>query len=81
MSTLISVRARSLPSLMLKWSLSTLVCATLWFLYAKAYHSGKTKDDEEVSGTITVPEVAHDTEENEYVVCLLVPHGRLVWPN
>lgn len=35
--------------------------------------SGKTKDDEEVSGTITVPEVAHDTEENEYVVCLLVP--------
>ncbi|CAL3969281.1 hypothetical protein PZA11_006129 [Diplocarpon coronariae] len=30
-------------------------------------YSGKTKDDEEVSGTITVPEVAHDTEENEYV--------------
>ena len=36
---------------------------------------GKTKDDEDVSGTITVPEVAHDTEENEYVVCLLVPMG------
>jgi activator of HSP90 ATPase len=30
-------------------------------------YSGKTADDEEVSGTITVPEVAHDTEENEYV--------------
>ncbi|PMD58955.1 uncharacterized protein K444DRAFT_531805 [Hyaloscypha bicolor E] len=30
-------------------------------------YSGTTKDDEEVSGTITVPEVAHDTEENEYV--------------
>jgi len=30
-------------------------------------YSGKTKDDESVSGTITVPEVAHDTEENEYV--------------
>jgi len=30
-------------------------------------YEGKTKDDEEVSGTITVPEVAHDTEENEYV--------------
>ncbi|CAD6506051.1 BgTH12-06983 [Blumeria graminis f. sp. triticale] len=30
-------------------------------------YSGKTKDDEEVSGTITVPEVAHDTEEHEYV--------------
>jgi hypothetical protein len=37
--------------------------------------SGKTKDDEEVSGTITVPELAHDTEENEYVVCLLVSYG------
>lgn len=34
---------------------------------------GKTKDDESVSGTITIPEVAHDTEENEYVVCLIVP--------
>ncbi|KAI9049026.1 hypothetical protein LZ554_006874 [Drepanopeziza brunnea f. sp. 'monogermtubi'] len=30
-------------------------------------YSGKTKDGEDVSGTITVPEVAHDTEENEYV--------------
>jgi len=30
-------------------------------------YSGKTKDDEEVSGTITIPEIAHDTEENEYV--------------
>lgn len=30
-------------------------------------YSGKTKDDGDVSGTITVPEVAHDTEENEYV--------------
>lgn len=24
---------------------------------------------QEVSGTITIPEVAHDTEEDEYVVC------------
>ncbi|KAK2627244.1 hypothetical protein QTJ16_003210 [Diplocarpon rosae] len=30
-------------------------------------YSGKTKDDEDVSGTITVPEIAHDTEEDEYV--------------
>lgn len=30
-------------------------------------YSGQTKDKEDVSGTITVPEVAHDTEENEYV--------------
>ena len=30
---------------------------------------GETKDAEEVSGSITIPEVAHDTEEDEYVVC------------
>ncbi|PSS13015.1 hypothetical protein M430DRAFT_52204 [Amorphotheca resinae ATCC 22711] len=30
-------------------------------------YSGKTKDEDDVSGTITVPEVAHDTEEDEYV--------------
>ncbi|TVY82512.1 Uncharacterized protein LSUE1_G003155 [Lachnellula suecica] len=30
-------------------------------------YEGHNKDGEEVSGTITVPEVAHDTEENEYV--------------
>jgi activator of HSP90 ATPase len=34
---------------------------------------GRNAEKEEVSGTITVPEVAHDTEENEYVVCLIVP--------
>lgn len=33
--------------------------------------TGKTKDDESVSGKITIPEVAHDTEEDEYVVCSL----------
>ena len=32
---------------------------------------GKSKDGEDVSGTITVPEVAHDTTEDEYVVCSL----------
>lgn len=30
---------------------------------------GKTKDEESVSGSVTIPEVAHDTEEDEYVVC------------
>lgn len=30
-------------------------------------YEGHNKEGEEVSGTITVPEVAHDTEENEYV--------------
>lgn len=30
---------------------------------------GCTEKDESVNGTITVPEVAHDTEEDEYVVC------------
>ena len=33
--------------------------------------AGKNKDGEEASGTITIPEVAHDTEEDEYVVCSL----------
>ncbi|PGH08484.1 hypothetical protein AJ79_05973 [Helicocarpus griseus UAMH5409] len=28
---------------------------------------GKTSDDEDVSGSINIPEVAHDTEEDEYV--------------
>ncbi|KAI6245765.1 hypothetical protein HI914_05985 [Erysiphe necator] len=30
-------------------------------------YSGTTRDNEDVSGSITVPEVAHDTGENEYV--------------
>jgi hypothetical protein len=30
--------------------------------------TGLTKDGENVSGKITIPEVAHDTEEDEYVV-------------
>lgn len=34
--------------------------------------TGKTKDGESVSGTITIPEVAHDTEEDEYVVRSLI---------
>ena len=33
--------------------------------------AGSAKDEENVGGTITVPEVAHDTEEDEYVVCSL----------
>jgi hypothetical protein len=34
--------------------------------------AGKAPDADAVSGTITVPEVAHDTEESEYVVCSLL---------
>lgn len=30
-------------------------------------YTGKTKEGEDVSGTIMVPEVAHDTDEDEYV--------------
>ena len=33
---------------------------------------GSSKDDEDVTGSITIPEVAHDTEEDEYVVCSLL---------
>ncbi|KAI9811227.1 MAG: hypothetical protein M1827_005559 [Pycnora praestabilis] len=40
---------------------------TLYDVNLKLEYSGKTKDDEDVSGTITIPEVAHDTEEDEYV--------------
>ena len=46
-----------------------------------ADQEGKTKEDEDVSGTITVPEIAHDTEENEYVVRLFVPMGACARPN
>lgn len=37
----------------------------------EASQEGDTKD---VSGTITIPEVAHDTEEDEYVVRLIAPY-------
>jgi activator of HSP90 ATPase len=30
---------------------------------------GKTKNGVDVSGSINVPEVAHDTEPEDYVVC------------
>ncbi|MCJ1367686.1 hypothetical protein MMC16_006820 [Acarospora aff. strigata] len=40
---------------------------TLFDVKVQLEYSGRTKDDEEVSGTITIPEVAHDTEEDEYV--------------
>jgi hypothetical protein len=30
---------------------------------------GKLEDGTVTTGTITIPEVAHDTEEDEYVVC------------
>ncbi len=35
------------------------------------FSAGKIKNGEDVSGTISIPEVAHDTEEDEYVVCSL----------
>ncbi|KAJ5460250.1 uncharacterized protein N7458_001802 [Penicillium daleae] len=40
---------------------------TLYDVKLSLEYSGKTKDGEEVSGSITIPEVAHDTEEDEYV--------------
>jgi activator of HSP90 ATPase len=40
---------------------------TIFDLKLQLEYTGKTKEDENVSGTITVPEVAHDTEEDEYV--------------
>lgn len=40
---------------------------TLFDVKIRLEYNGKTVDDETVSGTITIPEVAHDTEEDEYV--------------
>ncbi|KAL6232562.1 hypothetical protein BDW75DRAFT_217534, partial [Aspergillus navahoensis] len=40
---------------------------TLFDVKLQLEYEGKTKDEEAVSGTITIPEVAHDTEEDEYV--------------
>ena len=62
--------------MMSNWLLSIQVCAVPYIYNVGAEWSGKTKDDEDVSGTITVPEVAHDTEEDEYVVRPLVPLRR-----
>ncbi|KAL6717517.1 Co-chaperone [Lecanora helva] len=40
---------------------------TLFDVKLQLEYEGTTKDAEDVSGTITIPEVAHDTEEDEYV--------------
>lgn len=40
---------------------------TLFDVKIRLEFNGKTADGKDVSGTITVPEVAHDTEEDEYV--------------
>ncbi|MCJ1225895.1 hypothetical protein MMC12_002544 [Toensbergia leucococca] len=40
---------------------------TLFDVKLKLEYEGTTKEGENVSGTITIPEVAHDTEEDEYV--------------
>ena len=44
---------------------------TLFDVKLQLEYEGKTEDEEDVGGTITIPEVAHDTEEDEYVVCSL----------
>lgn len=56
---------------------------TLFDVKLQLEYSGKTKegeDGEDVSGTISVPEVAHDTEEDEYVVCPPAPHFLVLSP-
>lgn len=40
---------------------------TLFDVKIRLEFKGKTADDQNVSGTITIPEAAHDTEEDEYV--------------
>lgn len=41
---------------------------TLFDVSVKLEFEGKINDDEDVTGNITIPEVAHDTELDEYVV-------------
>ncbi|KAH7036713.1 Aha1domain family protein [Macrophomina phaseolina] len=40
---------------------------TIFDVKLQLEYSGKNKEGEAASGTITVPEIAHDTEEDEYV--------------
>ncbi|KAL9640218.1 MAG: hypothetical protein Q9164_000405 [Protoblastenia rupestris] len=40
---------------------------TLFDVKLQLEYEGSTKEEEDVSGSITIPEVAHDTEEDEYV--------------
>ncbi|KAL8990840.1 MAG: hypothetical protein Q9177_000606 [Variospora cf. flavescens] len=40
---------------------------TLFDVKVQLEYEGKTEDEEDVSGTVTIPEVAHDTEADEYV--------------
>lgn len=42
--------------------------------------AGQAPGADTVSGSITVPEVAHDTEESEYVVCPLLSYPCLLAP-
>ena len=44
--------------------------------FSDATDLGSTEDDSDVTGSITIPEVAHDTEEDEYVVCSLLSLSR-----
>lgn len=46
---------------------------TLFDVKVQLEYEGKTEAEEDVGGSITVPEVAHDTEEDEYVVRSLCP--------
>ncbi|KAF4554953.1 Hsp90 co-chaperone AHA1-like protein [Elsinoe fawcettii] len=40
---------------------------TIFDVRLQLEYTGETKDAEDVSGTITIPEVAHDTDEDDYV--------------
>ena len=51
-----------------------LVGTLLWNTTVLMVPAGKTKDGEEVTGSISIPEVAHDTEPDEYVVRFFTVH-------
>ena len=59
---------------MSSYSLNTKVGETIAGSVRQKAHlmlAGKAPGASGVSGTITIPEVAHDTEASEYVVCSL----------
>jgi len=53
---------------------------TIYDVKVQLEYVGKTKDGEDVSGSITSPEVAHDTEEDEYVVCIDLATLLFIYP-
>jgi activator of HSP90 ATPase len=42
---------------------------TIYDIKLQIEYTGSVGETGDVSGTVTIPEIAHDTEENDFVVC------------